>query len=189
MFKKTIMAAVLSLSVSGAALAESYTIDTTGAHASINFKTIHLGFSLLTGRFDTFTGSLEFDPASPEAGSVKLEIDTNSINSNHAERDNHLRSGDFFDVASHPKATFVSTGIKKTGDKSAVITGNLTLRGVTKPVDINATYIGGGDDPWGGFRHGFSGTASIVPAEFGMPHGIAKQTVELTLEVEAVRKK
>ncbi|MEO1067372.1 MAG: YceI family protein [Pseudomonadota bacterium] len=188
MIKKTILAAALSLSLSSAAFAESYVIDTEGAHAAINFKTLHLGYSFLTGRFDVFTGSFDFDPTNPESAKVSVEIETNSLNSNHGERDNHLRSADFFDVTNHPKATFVSTGVKKTGDKTAIITGDLTIRGVTKSVDLDVTYIGGGDDPWGGFRQGFTGTTSIVPADFGMPHPVAKGTVELALEVEGIRK-
>ena len=186
MFKRLALAAALTLSMSASALAASYTIDTKGAHASINFRTLHLGYSFLTGRFDTFSGKFDFDPENPEAGSVSLEIDVNSINSNHAERDNHLRNTDFFEVAKYPKATFVSTSIKKTGDKTAVITGDLTIREVTKSVDLNATYIGGGKDPWGGFRQGFTATTSITPADFGMPHGIAKGTVELAIEVEGI---
>ncbi len=187
MIKRSLAAAAIALSFSMPALAETYVIDTKGAHASINFKTLHLGYSFLTGRFDTFEGSFEFDPADPEAGKVSIEIDTASLNSNHAERDNHLRSDDFFASSTYPKATFVSTGIKQTGDKTAVITGDLTIRDVTKSVDIEATFIGGGDDPWGGYRTGFSGTTSIVPAEFGMPHGVAKGTVEISLEVEGIR--
>ncbi|UUX51697.1 YceI family protein [Nisaea acidiphila] len=169
------------------ATAETYVIDTKGAHASITFRASHLGFSWLTGRFDSFTGQFEFDEANPDAATVSVEIDVNSLNSNHAERDNHLRSDDFFDAASHPKATFVSKTIKLTGDKTAVITGDLTIRGVTKTVDIEASHVGGGKDPWGGFRQGFSGTATIVPADFGMPNPIAKTPVELVLEVEGIR--
>lgn len=187
MLRNTLMAITLAIPLAGTAAADSYIVDIAGAHASINFETGHLGFSVLTGRFDTFTGEFDFDPENPEAGSVSIEIDTTSINSNHADRDKHLRSADFFDVDNHPTATFVSTSIKKTGDSTATITGDLTLRGVTKPVDIAAEYIGGGDDPWGGYRQGFSGTASIIPSEFGMPHGIAGQTVDLRLEVEGIR--
>ncbi|MEM8795970.1 MAG: YceI family protein [Pseudomonadota bacterium] len=189
MFKHTLIAAAITLGLSTAAAANTYLIDTAGAHASINFKTIHLGFSFLTGRFDTFSGEYEFDPANPEAGKVNVRIDTNSLNSNHAERDNHLRSADFFDVSNHPEASFVSTSIKKTGDDTAIITGDLTIRGVTKSVDIDAKFVGEGDDPWGGYRSGFTGTASIVPADFGMPHVVAKNEVQLTLEVEGIQKK
>lgn len=187
MIKRSLAAAAVALSMSMPALAETYVIDTEGAHASINFRTLHLGYSFLTGRFDTFEGSFEFDPANPEAGQVSIEIDTASLNSNHGERDNHLRSDDFFASSTYPTATFVSTGIEKTGDKTAVITGDLTIRGVTRSVDIAATYIGGGDDPWGGHRQGFSGTTSIVPADFGMPHAVAQGTVEIMLEVEGIR--
>ncbi len=188
MLKKTLVALALSLPISLPAHAESYVVDTEGAHASINFATGHLGFSVLTGRFDTFTGEFEFDAEDPEGGSVSIEIDTGSINSNHAKRDDHLRGEDFFDVANHPKATFVSTSIQKTSDTTAIIFGDLTLRGVTKPVEIAATHVGGGDDPWGGYRQGFSGTTTIIPADFGMPHGIAGQTVDLAFEVEGIRK-
>ncbi len=187
MIKRSLAAAAIALSVSMPAFAETYVIDTDGAHASINFRTSHLGFSFLTGRFDTFTGQFWFDPDNPEDGKVEIEIDTASLNSNHAERDNHLRGDDFFAASSYPKATFVSTGITKTGDNTAEITGDLTIRGVTKPVTIDATYIGGGDDPWGGHRQGFSGTTSIVPADFGMPHRVAQGTVEIMLEVEGIR--
>ena len=102
MLKKTLLALILSVPIAGSALAESYVIDTKGAHASINFSTGHLGFSILTGRFDTFTGEFEFDSENPAAGRVSIEIDTNSINSNHAVRDNHLRGEDFFDVPNFP---------------------------------------------------------------------------------------
>lgn len=188
MFKQTLLAAALTMGMGSVALANSYVIDTAGAHAAINFKANHLGYSFLTGRFDTFEGEFEYDASNPEAGKVSVSIDANSINSNHAERDNHLRSADFFDVSNHPTASFVSTGIKKTGDKTAVITGDLTIRGVTKSVDIDATFIGEGKDPWGGYRSGFTGTTSIIPADFGMPHGVAKAPVELTLEVEGIKK-
>ena len=118
---------------------------------------------------------------------MTVNIDTTSLNTNHAKRDEHLRGGDFFDAVKHPTAKFESTEISVTGDGKGTISGNLTIRGVTKPVDIAVEHIGGGDDPWGGFRRGFSGTASIVPADFGMPHAIAKQTVYLTLDIEGLR--
>ncbi|MEP1442818.1 MAG: YceI family protein [Hyphomicrobiales bacterium] len=186
MFKRLALATALTLSMSVSALAASYTIDTKGAHASINFRKLHFNFSFLTGRFDTFSGKFDFDPENPEAGSVSLEIDTNSLNTNHAERDNHLRSEDFFEVSAHPKATFVSTSIKKTGEKTAIITGDLTIRNITKSIDLDATYIGGGEDPWGNTRQGFSATTSFSPADFGMPHGAAKGTVELSVEAEGI---
>ncbi len=172
------------------ATAADYAIDTDGAHASINFRVKHLGYSWLVGRFDKFSGIFSFDPEKPEASKVTVEIDTASVNSNHARRDKHLRSGDFLDVDKFPKARFVSSKIAKTGATTGVITGNLTLRGVTREVAIQAEHIGGGKDPWGGFRNGFSGTTSFKLADFGVPRdlGPASKTVELTLHVEGVRK-
>ena len=184
--------AVLAASLAFAAplAAAEYDIDSKGQHASINFRIKHLGFSWLTGRFDTFTGTFTYDDKTPAASAVKVEIDTASVNSNHAERDKHLRSPDFLDAAKFPKATFVSKSIAASGDGKAAITGDLTLRGVTKEIVINADTIGGGADPWGGFRQGFTGVTTIKLADFGVPKdlGPASKEVELTLNVEGVKK-
>ncbi|MCG8361161.1 MAG: YceI family protein [Kiloniellales bacterium] len=190
MFRHVALGLTLAASValSAPALAEeTFKIDSEGMHAQIGFRTLHLGYSWLSGRFDKFDGSFTFNEKSPAESAIVVNIDATSLNSNHAKRDEHLRSADFFDVANHPTAKFESTKIEVTGDKTGVITGDLTLRGVTKPLSIDVEYIGGGDDPWGGFRRGFTGTAEIVPADFGMPHMIAKQTVYLTLDVEGIR--
>ncbi len=173
--------------VTGQAHAAEYTLDTPGMHAAVNFRANHLGYSFVTGRFDKFTGSFTFDKADPANAKVKVEFDTASINTNHEKRDEHLRSADFFDVANHGAATFESTSVTPTGDNSAKITGNLTIRGVTKEVTLDATYIGEGKDPWGGYRAGFSATGEIVPADFGMPHGVAKAPVQLMIEAEGTR--
>lgn len=179
-----------SLALSAQAAAADYDIDTKGAHASIGFRIKHLGYSWLTGRFDTFSGTFSFDDKAPDKSAVKVEIDTASINSNHAERDKHLRSPDFLDVAKFPKATFVSKSIAPKGDGKAAIVGDLTLRGVTKEVTIDAETIGGGADPWGGTRQGFSGSTTLTLADFGVPKdlGPASKTVELMLNIEGVRK-
>jgi len=184
------MALMLALPLaSGTASAADYVIDMKGAHASVNFRVKHLGFSWLVGRFDKFSGTFAFDDKNPDASKVKVEIDTTSVNSNHAERDKHLRSADFLDVEKFPTATFESTSVKASGPDKATIVGKLTLRGVTKDVTIEATRIGGGDDPWGGFREGFEGTTKFALADFGVPKdlGPASKEVELTLHVEGVR--
>jgi len=187
MFKKTLMTAALALTLGTSAYAADYVIDTKGAHASINFEASHLGYSVLTGRFDTFEGSFKFDASKPEEGSVAVTIDVSSVNSNHAERDNHLRGDKLFDVAANPTATFVSTGIKATGDKTAVITGDLTIRGTTKSVDLDTVLIGEGKDPWGGYRAGFSGETTIQLADFGMDGLIGDAPIKLILQVEGIR--
>lgn len=190
--KTTFVAAAAIAASSMVALpawAADYVIDTKGAHASINFKIQHLGYSWLTGRFDTFSGTFSFDEKDPAASKVMVEIDTKSVNSNHAARDKHLRSADFLEVDKFPTASFKSTGIEVTGDKSAKIMGDLTLHGVTKQVTLDANYIGGGKDPWGGFRQGFEATTQIALKDFGikMDLGPASQTVDLSLHVEGVR--
>ena len=192
--KKTLVA----LAVSGVAmmslpsLAADYVIDTKGAHASINFAVKHLGYSVLTGRFDTFSGDFSYDPAKPETSSINVTIDTNSVNSNHAERDKHLRSADFLNVEKFPKATFVSTKVVvDAANKEAFdLVGDLTLNGVTKSVTLDVEKVGEGKDPWGGYRAGFQGSTEITMKDFNikMDLGPASQTVKLQLYVEGVKK-
>lgn len=181
--------AALLPTTSALAATETYALDTQGAHAFIQFKISHLGFSWLLGRFDTFTGSFKIDRENIEKSSVDVEIDVASVNSNHAERDKHLRGADFFDVAKFPKARFVSTKVEKTGDKTANIHGNLTLKGVTKQVVLATSYIGGGDDPWGGHRQGFEATTEIVLKDFGIDYnlGPAAQSAQIFISAEGIR--
>ncbi|MEL7537026.1 MAG: YceI family protein [Pseudomonadota bacterium] len=176
-------------SVSAPALAETYNIDTAGAHASINFRISHLGYSWLEGRFDSFEGSFSFDENDPTASSVAVTIDTSSVNSNHAERDNHLRSADFLDVGAHPQASFTSKRVEQIDETTIRLIGDLTLRGMTKPIEIDAKRIGGGKDPWGNYRQGFVGTTSILLADFGIPFdlGPASKEVFLTFNVEGIK--
>jgi polyisoprenoid-binding protein YceI len=170
-------------------LAEKYVIDTEGSHAFIQFRILHLGYSWLTGRFNTFNGEFEYDENNPDKASVKVEIDVASIDSNHAERDKHLRGEDFLDVKKFPKASFVSTAFKDNGDGTAVLKGNLTLHGVTKPVTIDVEHIGHGTDPWGVYRRGFEGTTRIALADYDINYNLGPKSreVELTLSVEGIR--
>lgn len=191
MLKKTLAALVLgSALVGGQAFAADYAIDKQGQHAFVNFKISHLGYSWLWGTFKDFDGSFSFDAAKPEQSKVNVTLKTASVDTNHAERDKHLRSDDFLNVAKHPTATFESTSVKSTGEGTADITGNLTLNGVTKPVVIAAKFIGEGDDPWGGYRAGFEGSTTLTLKDFGikMDLGPASQTVDLIISVEGVRK-
>ena len=182
---------VLLVSLAGISQgAETYVIDTQGMHASINFQIPHLGYSLLTGRFNRFSGEFTYDRENPAKSSVSVVIDTSSVDSNHAERDKHLRSEDFLHTDKFPEATFVSSSFREQGDGQAVINGMLTLRGVSKPVTINATKIGEGEDPWGGYRLGFAGTTTFLLADFGIMKelGESSREVELLLHVEGLRK-
>lgn len=172
-------------------IADNYTIDTKGGHASINFSIKHLGYSVLTGRFDTFGGDFSYDPAKPEASTINVTIDTNSVNSNHAERDKHLRSKDFLNVDKYPKATFVSKKVVPGADKESFdLVGDFTLNGVTKSITIAAKKVGEGKDPWGGYRAGFEGATELKLKDFNIvfPLGPASETVKLSLNVEGVKK-
>ncbi|PAU52565.1 hypothetical protein BZL41_25165 [Pseudomonas sp. PIC25] len=191
MLKKTLAALALgsALLTAGQAMAADYVIDKQGQHAFVNFKISHLGYSWLYGTFKDFDGTFSFDEKNPEASKVKVTINTESVDTNHAERDKHLRSGDFLNVSKHPTATFESTAVKSTGTGTADITGNLTLNGVTKPVVIKAKLVGQGDDPWGGYRAGFEGSTTLKLKDFDIQKdlGPASQEVELILSVEGVR--
>ena len=191
--KKTIAGALLGSLLGAASLgaqAADYVIDKEGQHAFINFRISHLGFSWLYGRFNDFDGNFSWDAAAPEQSSVQVSINTASVDSNHAERDKHLRSPDFLNVSAHPQARFVSTGVEMTGEDTAKVTGELTLNGVTRPVVLDARFMGEGQDPWGGYRAGFEGTASLRLKDFdiAMDLGPASQEVELMLTIEGIRK-
>ena len=190
MIKKTLAALLLgSLLSSGAALAAEYVIDQEGQHAFVIFKISHLGYSWLYGTFKDFEGTFSYDQEQPEASKVNVTLRTASLDSNHAERDKHLRSADFLNTSKHPKATFASTRVVSTGEGTADITGDLTLNGVTKEVVINAYFVGQGDDPWGGYRAGFEGKTTLQLSDFDINAklGPASESVELTLSVEGVR--
>jgi len=187
--KKQLLAAVVAATLSMAANAADYKVDTDGAHAFVQFKISHLGYSWLYGRFNTFEGQFSYDAAKLADSKINLVIDTASVDSNHAERDKHLRSADFLNVSKHPKASFTSTRIvAKEGDNFDLY-GNLTLNGVTKEVMIAAEKLGEGSDPWGGYRAGFAGTTSFELKDFGIDYnlGPASSTVYLDLTVEGIR--
>lgn len=188
--KKQLLAAVLVAAMSPLANAADYIVDYKGAHASINFKIQHLGYSWLTGRFNKFDGTFSYDENKVADSKIVVNIDPASIDSNHAERDKHLRADDVLDVETYKTAKFVSTKIEDLGNNKLKVTGDLTLRGVTKSVVIDAYKLGEGKDPWGGYRSGFSGTTTITMKDFGIPInlGPASTTVELDLHIEGIRK-
>ncbi|NQY89678.1 MAG: YceI family protein [Colwellia sp.] len=169
--------------------AADYVIDNKGAHTSINFKIKHLGYSWLTGRFDKFGGKFSYDPANVSASKIEVNIDTSSINSNHAERDKHLKGDDFLDVSAFANAKFISTSVTKKTDGKLAIVGELTLHGVSKTITIDAQAIGEGKDPWGGYRAGFSGTTTIALTDFAikMNLGPASTHVQLELHIEGIK--
>ena len=169
--------------------AAEYMIDKKGMHAAIQFKIQHLGYSWLWGRFNEFEGSFQYDKNKPEDSSIEVTIRTKSIDSNHAERDKHLRSDDFLDVSKFPLATFVSQSVTFNEDGTGVVEGLFTLKDVTKPMKIAITKVGEGQDPWGGYRAGFSGTTSFALKDYNIMKelGPASQEVTLIFSIEGVR--
>ncbi|WP_340678780.1 YceI family protein [Paraglaciecola sp.] len=187
--KKTLLTVSLLSALAFNSYAADYVIDTKGAHASINFKIQHLGYSWLTGRFNDFDGKFSYDAAKPAASSVNVTINTESFDSNHADRDKHIKGDDFLHVSKYPQAKFVSTKVEDVGAGNLKIFGNFTLHGVTNSIVIEADKVGEGKDPWGGERAGFEGTTRIALADYGITYnlGPASTHVELTLQVEGVK--
>ena len=175
------------LMLTGNVQSADYVIDTKGAHAFINFKFKHLGYSWLTGTLKKFDGKFTWDANNPETTKIEVNIDVTSLDSNHAERDKHIRSDDFLDVSKYPKASFVSTSVKKSDDGQLAVAGNLTLHGVTKEIIIDAKPIGEGKDPWGGYRAGFAGEVTLNTRDFGMPGFVPTHQVHMELLIEGVR--
>jgi polyisoprenoid-binding protein YceI len=187
--KLALTSALATAMLTPLANAADYIIDNKGAHASINFKIKHLGYSWLTGRFDKFGGKFNYDPANVSASKIEVNIDTSSVNSNHAERDKHLRSDDFLDVSAFSNAKFISTSVTEKANGKLAVSGDLTLHGVTKNITIDAEAIGEGKDPWGGYRAGFSGTTIIALSDFEikMNLGPASTHVQLSLHIEGIK--
>ena len=189
--KKLLLGTALSAALFSTANANAadYVIDTDGAHAFVTFKIKHLGYSWLHGRFNTFSGDFSYDDKAPNASKINVTIDTKSIDSNHAERDKHLKGSDFLDVKKYPTATFKSTDFKSTGEGTGEITGDFTLHGVTKSITFPVERIGEGDDPWGGYRAGFMGTTKLKLSDYGIDYnlGPASTHVEIELHVEGNR--
>jgi polyisoprenoid-binding protein YceI len=165
------------------------------AHSGINFSIRHMVVSKVRGRFAKFTGSVEIDDADLTRSTVEATIDVSSIDTGVAQRDEHLRSPDFFDVGKYPELRFKSTRIEKTGDDRYRVTGELTIRDVTREVALEVEYGGRAKDPWGNERAGFTAKTTIDRKDFGLQWNqvleaggvLVGERVDIELEVEAVR--
>ncbi len=170
--------------------AGTWAID--ASHSEIGFSVRHLMVSKVKGNFETFEGAITI-AEDPLQSSVTAAVDMDSLNTRDATRDGHVKSADFFDVENHPKLTFVSTSVTPDGNDFKV-TGDLTLKGVTKPVNLDLEFNGVGSDPWGGTRAGFSAETEISRKEFGVDIElpldgggvVVGDKIRVTLEVEAV---
>lgn len=165
-------------------------------HSEIAFSVRHMMVATVRGRFNQFQGVIEFDPAHPESGRVEVTIDAASIDTRNEQRDNHLRSPDFLNVEQYPTITFVSKRIEPLGDNRFRVVGDLTIRGVTREVALEAEFLGVGKDPWGGERAGFTARTKLNRHDFGASWNVALEaggflvgdTLDVTIDIEAVRK-
>jgi polyisoprenoid-binding protein YceI len=177
-----------------AATTGTWEIDPT--HSTIGFVARHAMVAKVRGGFSDFTGTLNLDGADPAKSSASLTIVASSFSSNNAERDAHVKSADFLDVDQFPTITFTSTAVTAKGDDDFIVTGDLTIHGVTKPVDVKFELLGTSQDPWGNTRIGFEGKAEISRKEFGLVWNVALETggvlvgdtIKLEMDVEAVKK-
>ncbi len=189
----TAAAAAIALAASAPAQAAMETFRIDPEHTNIGFKVRHF-FSKVPGRFNKFEGQIRLDRENLAKGSsVEITIDAASIDTNDEKRDQHLRSADFFDVANHPKLTFKSTKVRQAGDNKLKVDGNLTIRGVTRPVTLDVDVLGFGKGY--GFRGGFEANTTINRKDFGVAWNdivegggyVLGNDVEIVLNVEAVR--
>lgn len=181
------------LIVQSALAADTYAIDK--AHSSIGFQVRHL-FSNVPGKFDDFTGTIQFDEANPEQSSVEVKIKAASINTGVKMRDEDLRSPNFFDAAKFPEISFQSKSVKKTGDNLFDVTGDLTMHGVTKEVVLKAELLGkGAGMKPGSVLTGWDATTAIKRSEFGLAWNkviegtqVVGDDVKIELHIEADKK-
>ena len=179
---------------------EGLTIPAPGAfaidasHSSVEFVARHLMVSKVRGRFDAFSGTITV-AEDALASSVEVTIDVASVNTGEEGRDQHLRSGDFFDADQHPALTFRSTAVRHVGGSEFEVDGELTIKGVQRPITLPATFEGVAGDPWGGQRVAFESTIEIDREEYGLTWNQALETggvlvskkVKIELAVQAVR--
>jgi polyisoprenoid-binding protein YceI len=151
-------------------ITDTLTVDKT--HSEVTFQVRHL-LTKVRGQFDDYEGAIRFDAERPEDSSVELRIRVASINTFLAERDQHLRSADFFDAAAHPEVLFKSTAIRTQGAGRFEVTGDLTLRGMTRSVTLPVTFLGMASDPWGNTRAGFELETTLNRKDFGMQWNVA----------------
>lgn len=168
---------------------------TDPAHSNLEFSVRHLMISTVRGRFSSFAGTATFDEQNPAASLVEATVDVKSIDTREAQRDEHLRSADFFDVEHYPTITFRSTRIERVSNGHYKVAGELTMRGTSREVVLDAIEEGRTRDPWGKERIGFSVTSKIKRSEFGLTWNQLLETggvavsdeVKISADVELVK--
>lgn len=157
-------------------------------HSSVHFRVKNRGIAYVYGRFDSVSGSMTFDSAAPGASSLSLEVNVESVNTNAPKRDQHLRSGDFFNAAQFPKATFVSKSFKPAGENRFEVSGDFTVHGLTRPLTVTLEHTGSAKVGTK-MHHGFHAEFEIKRSDFGityLPQGI-EDTVRLVASLEFIQ--
>jgi polyisoprenoid-binding protein YceI len=195
--KKSLTTLALAAALAVASLparAETWAVDP--AHSTVGFQVRHMMVSNVKGSFDKFTATVDGNPADPGSAKVDATIEVASVNTREPKRDDHLRSADFFDAAKFPQMTFRSTKVEKVSATKAKLTGDLTLRGVTKPVTLDVEYTAPVKSPWGATVVGAVATGKINRQDFGVSFSktleaggvLVGDEVTIQLELELVRK-
>lgn len=152
----------------------AWTLDP--AHTTVAFAVRHLMISNVVGQFEKVEGSVDFDEAAPERTTVHVRIAADSLNTREPQRDAHLKSPDFLDAANYPYIEFKSTRVERTGENTAKLHGDLTIRGVTRPVMLDVTFVGKAKTPWGQWNAGFEATAKINREDWGLTWNMPLET-------------
>jgi len=187
------MTATETLPVASKDLTGNYNLDVS--HTRIGFVARHAMVTKVRGAFNDFEGSGYLDAKDPAKSHVELTIKVHSIDTRNADRDAHLRSNDFLSMDEFPEITFRSTGVQKSGDTNYQVTGDLTIRGITKPVTVDFDFNGSAIDPWGNLRVGFEGKTTINRKDWGVNWNavleaggvMVSDKVTLEFDVEAIK--
>lgn len=184
------IAAAALLAMAGTAHAEpnAYEIDT--GHTFVTFEVSHIGYAWIPGRFNDVSGTFAYDPDDRSASRAEFTVEMASLDTNHAKRDKHLRGEEFFHVSEYPEATFESTSYEPTGENTAEMTGDLTIKGTTREVVFEVNELKAANDPWDNFRRSFEARTEINMDDFAIDgYGLppASKTVELRIAVEGLR--
>ncbi len=171
----------------------AYTIDLS--HSTAQFKVRHLGFSKVTGRFNDFEGAIHLNPEQFDSLEAKATLQTASVTTGNEQRDAHLRSGDFFDAETFPTLSFSGSDVRNIAGETFELAGDLTIRGVTRPVVLAVEYLGQATDPWGGERVAFEARTKINRTDFGLTWNtvleagglLVAEEVEIVLDIQAVK--